>query len=323
MNCNNCGSELRTDATFCTNCGTKIEQEQQQPAEPAPELIEPAPEPIESAPAEPVQYKQDEPEPAEPAPEPIEPAPVEPVQYKQDEPVPAQPKPDLPPVTPAPFVQQQPQIQQQPVQFNQQQQPGQFGQPQPGQFGQQQFQYQQQMTGIPPVPKKKSNTGLIVGLSIGGFILLVIVFFAGLFTGIGIGAGLALIEEERLYHYDYNPITTPMPTPQINVVPPVTTPPPTASADNNLIARWERESGDYLWFFHLYSVVEFSLDQDGLLEIVLDEGTDWGRGYTESNGNLFIEASWGSEYEFTYSIERGNLIIIDSDGDTAIFTIAG
>jgi len=298
MNCKNCGGVLRSDATFCTGCGTKIEAEQLQD---------------ESSQTGQIQQEQ-------PSNQQIN------HQNLQDElptPPPSSPPPPPPPSSPyhtAPL----------PGQFAQQ--PGQY-QAQPMMYGQQQGHYGQPIMGIPPSGKKKTNIGMIIGISIGGFILLCITFVIGLVIGIGVGTGIA--SENNFHNPDPPAIASPIPLPDIVPTPqPVDTPPPSsdttptpppgAGSDIELIARWERIDGDYLWFFGTSEYVEFIDSSDGTFNIILTNEDGRGTGHIiEATGKLFVTASWGSEYEFDYTVDDELLILIDSDGDSAFYLRAG
>ena len=252
MNCKNCGSELRSDATFCTNCGTKIEAE---PITEQPEAV------------------------------PVQPVPV--------------PMSEQPPH--GQFVQQPVQTQQPQMQFAQQPQ---------GQFGQQQ--------------KKKSNTGLIVGLSIGGAVLIIGAFVIGLVIGMGIGMGLAM-EESNLHSPDINIVLTPDPTPPPDETPPPPdeTPPPVTVSDNELVAVWERIGGDYIYFFWGSEFIQFIEGDDGTLNVHVVDDDDWGIVKTDGIGNLIVITEFGTEWEFTYSIVGETLTITDSDYDSTTYIKAG
>jgi len=310
MNCKNCGGELRSDAIFCTGCGTRIEApqmqdessqtaqiQQEQPNDQQANQQTPQNELPEQQPPQPVQAEEPRP-PEEPKP------PVQPLSPYHTQPQPGQ------------FAQQSAQYQAQPVMYSQQQ----------GQYG------QQSMTGVLQSGKKKSKTGLIIGISIGGFILLCITFVIGLVIGMAVGAGLA---SESFSYPDYPAIVSPVPLPDIlpspqpvdtPPPPPVTTPalPPGAGSDEELIARWERIDGDYLWFFGTAEYIEFVDLSDGTFNIFLTNDDGRGSGFIiEVTGKLFVTASWGSEYEFDYTVDDELLILIDSDGDSAFYLREG
>ncbi len=210
--CIHCGTSLAPGEKFCPNCGTPAPapepvQSAPQPA-PAPEPVQPAPqpapapEPVQSAPQpapapEPVQPA---PQPA-PAPEPVQPAPQpapapEPVQ-PAPQPVPAPQPTSIPePVQPAPQAAQPAQPNVPPAQPGQPvyPQPPYPGQGAPGGYGQPPYQggsysapgyIPNPINGMNPAanqgvtqpqfvpqPPKKKKTGLIVGLSVGGGVLL-------------------------------------------------------------------------------------------------------------------------------------------------------
>jgi len=289
MDCKNCGGELRSDATFCTNCGTRIEAEQVQNESLQPDQPEPEQHHDQLTGQENLQGELPE--------------------SSSEQPF----SPYHTPPLPGQFVQQPAQYQTQSIIYGQQQ----------GHYG------QQTMMGIPPSGKKKTNIGMIIGISLGGVVLLGIAFALGIVIGIGLGTGIAR-EADNLFNPDIPVVASPIPLPDILPPPqPVDTPPPNTppagvSSDNELIARWERLDGDYLWFFGDSDYVEFIELSDGTLNIFLTDDDGRGSGYIiDATGKLFVTASWGSEYEFDYVIDDELLIIIDSDFDTAYYNRLG
>ena len=153
--CTKCGTSILEDSLFCPKCGARQELAapvQPQPQQAAPQVVQQQPQvaPIQLQPQTPPQ----QPVRMQPSPQPVQPRP----QYQQ------QPQYNQPPQN------NQQQFRQQPYQAQPQPRPQFVQQPQP-QYNQQQYQQPQYQ---PQPPKKKSKAGLIIGLSVGGGALLLL-----------------------------------------------------------------------------------------------------------------------------------------------------
>ena len=211
MICSNCGIELRDDAKFCPNCGSKVEPIAAAPIYDAPTTILSAPEfdtPVQETPV----YE---------APAPTYKAPEKPVYSAPVQPGPAMGQPE-PPKTYSPQYgapqqqygapQQQYGAPQQQYGAPQQQYGAPAGQPQPPRQpayyapnnAPAQGQYGRPMNGAPaqpaygapgygvqtqqPQPKKKGKVGLIIGIVAGVLVVAIVIgilFATGVFGGIG------------------------------------------------------------------------------------------------------------------------------------------
>jgi len=341
MNCKNCGNELRSDATFCTNCGTRIEVEQQE--QPVPEQEQPVPEQEQPVPEQEQQEQpaseQEQPATAEQTP-PLEQTVqnLPPVSYinhteqnfnqspvQQQAQFNRQPQTQFNPQPQAQFINQQPM----PQQFNNQQQ----------QFNQSQMQFGYIQTNNPQGMKKKSKTGLIIGLSVGGVFLMAFMLVIGIFIGMGIGAGMGAgfsgghggYGEVIPHHRDENPFRDvvgtpvpqpldPSPTPHV----PDSTPTPVPSGtlgetEQELIGMWELDTGEYLWFFTESEFIVFSDNGDGTLKVVALDANETGTGTINNSNHLIVESEWGSVYEFIITINADTLVITDDYGDTSFY----
>ena len=307
MNCPNCGSEPKNNATFCTSCGTRLEpaQTEQTPqTEQAPQAEQTPPDlqppSVDTIPAPPQM--------------PDLPTPPEIPAQAQVEPPAIPPQETQPPATPPPEAY----TPQQPPQQNYQQ--GQYQQPPPP----------------PPEGQKKSKTGLIVGI-----VGVVVVLMA-----ISIGAAILVTGNITSWFNRPAPPTIPPPTvvvtpeptpeptheppvvipgpgpavPPVEPVPlpePIETPPAIFDSDQELVGLWAFESGEPVYFFGLSEYIMFIDYGDGTFGVYESQAEEWGFWHIDSEGMLIVEGTvWIETYEFTFEITGSRLTIIDEDGDT-------
>jgi len=315
MICKNCGSDIRNDAVFCTGCGAHV-------------VAEPA-------------MTADSATPGSTMPEPLTPE----LQPPCVSSIPLPPQmPDLPPPPELPQgepgMQDRPLVQERPIAQGRplvQERPGtQYipgSQPVPYPPEQAQYNYepaQQRYQTLPPpyapiAPRepKKSKTGLVVGLSIGGVALIALAIF------IGIVFGRVLFDSinDPWDDPDLFAIFTPQPesAPQPIPVDPDTTPdpqsneplPPMPAVGYELLGVWARDYGDYIWFFGTSENIRFSDKGDGTFEVYESDYKEFGSWHINSTGNLIIIGDWTGTQEFRFVVDGDRLTIIDSDGDMA------
>jgi len=212
--------------------------------------------------------------------------------------------------------------------------------PSPGapisQEAQQPFTYPQQQFHQPPPPhapmptaRKKSNTGLIIGLSVGGVALIVLAVIIGIVLGGMFGESL----NDPWVDSDFGEVFTPVPEPPAVNTPsvilpvpdpqPEVTPLPPEAINHQLLGEWTREHGDFIWFFGLAERVVFNDNGDGTFGVSESEFDEIGTWYIDNNGDLIVEGEWTGTWKFNFSIDENSLTLIDSDGDTAHYSKVG
>jgi len=328
MTCQNCGSESRDDAIFCTNCGKRFETGSagSGPVTTGPVTTGPEPPCVSAIPAPP--QMPDLPAPPQmPTPQAIsmpEPGsfttqslphqtPAEPVSYI-----------NTPPVSQPPPFTQQPGIPPQPGPYTQSQQrppAQQYYQPPPQSY---------MPPAYPPVSgQKKSKAGLIIGITAGAAVLIAIMIAA-------VSIISNFISNDRNFpdewlHGSEAPFTerspgilatpAPAPPPPMAVEPlplPERLPPSSPYNSNNaLIGNWELESGDWIWFFGKSNLISFTELTDDTFGVHVSESGNFAECFFDAQGFLIVESDdgWDGYFEFTWIIQDERLTIIDSDGD--------
>jgi len=167
-----------------------------------------------------------------------------------------------------------------------------------------------------PLNRKKSYTGLIVGLTVGGIVLIILSVIVGIAIGRVIGADMY----DPWGDLDHTTILTPIPTqlPQSDRTPTVI-----PEEAHELIGIWARDHGDYIWFFGLSPYIEFTGNENGTFYVYESDYEEHRIWFVDINSKLIVQDEWGGRHVFSYSITGDRLMIIDSDDDTAYFTRIG
>jgi len=319
MICWNCGNELRWNAVFCTNCSTRVENRPEisesgisdsaAPASTVPDVntVGLRPPCVSSIPPPPQMPDLPVMPSSNPSIQVYMPE-LPPDAFLQDPyaPPPWQPPPQAPPSQ-------------------------QYGYHQPQQY------YHVPPPRFTPMPpnRKKSNTGLIIGLSIGGMVLMVFAII--------IGIAFANVINEDFYDpwewddlYYYTPIPALPPPPPLSTPPPPPDPPPPnpphpppnppPSITNipeearGLIGVWVRDHGDYIWYFGTSPFIEFFDNEDGTFGVYESNNKEIRFWYIDPDGNLIVEVEWGRRRVYSYILLEDWLTIVDSDGDIAYYS---
>jgi len=192
--------------------------------------------------------------------------------------------------------------------------------PAPGQ-AQQPYAYQQQQYHQPPPPyapmpaaQKKSNTGLIIGLTVGGVALIVLAVIIGIVVGGLFGESISDPWDDP----DFWEAFTPAPDPQPDV-----TPLPPESINTQLFGDWTRDYGDFIWYFGFAEIITFTDNGDGTFGVLEDDFYEAGTWFIDNNGDLIVEGDVSGTRKFSFSISSNRLTLIDSDGDTAYYIKVG
>jgi len=194
------------------------------------------------------------------------------------------------------------------------------------------------MPGYPPnfAPhgsgSKKSRTGLIIGLSIGGAALIGIMIFAAIYlVRLANEVADTVITssiESQSGEQNSGILDSPMPLPPpARPVESETLPAETPPAErlpgsySELVGVWELapDRGYWVWFFGLSDFIMFTDDQEGAYEVYSSEAEQWGTWYIDSNGSLIVECdsiNLSGRWAFTFKINGNRLTITDEDGDT-------
>jgi len=349
MFCIYCGSKVRDDAVFCTNCGTRF-GDAAAPAtpEPAAASIMPDQPPMPEQPPEytppqypPQEYAQPEYAPQQEYTPPPEyalqqeytPPPEYAPQYAQPEYAP--PPEETPQYVPPP---EQPPTEI-PVQYDAQS--ASYEYPQPPQYYPSPPQYPPQPGSPAGGRQSKSKLALILGIA-GGAVLLIGVIFVLLLTGV-FGGGSdkpeADVDPEPLVTVAPNPPETPEPSPTKEPTPteepsptekpdsteqPDSTPAPVSDSDfDGLAGRWEFDSGVLIWFFGTSEYIEFEAHGDGTGTVFESADEESGTWHIDEDGNFIIEADWSGTYTFELVLSEDTLTLIDKDGDSRLYKRAG
>ena len=389
MKCQNCGSESKEGAVFCTNCGIRFEpapantaqdepvpdvtaQDEPAPANTATVMIDPKPPSVSAIPDLP--QLPDLPTP-----------PVMPINQTTDIPTPGgytspsyatgdsvscQNTQQTPPGDPGvysykpppypPGEQKDPSAQQYQSMQNNQPPPGyppaQNYQPSSGYPSTQGYQppgYSHNQ-GYPPPPgyipgqqytpvrQEKNKTGLIIGIVAGmaAVVIAMIVFWVHISNTFY----ERIAYEQFLNHTDQITVNRgpgilatpapapPSPVPFNNDSTSLPVRPPTQSdpipgfdpfevySGEQLIGKWEFDTGVWIWYFGVSDNIEFVDHGDGTLVVYASEPSEWNTWFLNNDGYLIIETELGLVYEFQWVIQENNLLLIDSDNDIVQYT---